>query len=252
MFYLLLGGDVLDIDVNDIKKNIEKLKSSIVYDKAILDKAMESNEKKKNTYDRYQEYNQLGGEIREYKNKMVNLLALCNERASKYRDERKELVERVVEDNLGYIYPEEDFKVKLELDITKKGRESCQLLLGSKVGNSNVIKYSVTTAKNGRFVRQLVAVVVVYTLNYLRGSEDFFMDEAFSSSDSINLIKLKPLMNMIVKDGMQVLLVEHKHEMYTDLNRRQINLIKNRNIGESKILSVKDLEGVENDVSGDA
>lgn len=235
------------MNIDKMFSDIDRLKNSIAYDKALLSNAKQNNDRRNNVQERYGSLKELHKEITEYRRKMLLLYAICNERASKYTDERKNLIEGVVESNLQYLFPEEMFKVNIDLDVSKKGRESCQLLLGSRVPNSSEIVYSPTSAQNGRFVRQLISMVVVYSLNHFRGLNTIFFDETLSSSDKQNLTKLKPLLDMMVEDGTQVILIEHKSELYKDVKRRQINLKKDRQTGETTIMSIKDIGGDEDE-----
>ena len=237
----------MEIDFEQIFSDIERLDKSITYDKAMLDNAKENNQKRKIVVERFEESKELRNDIDEYRRKILLLFSICNERAAKYTDERKSLIEKVVESNLTYLFPEERFKVKIDLDVSKKGREACQLLLGSRVPGTSELIYSPTSAQNGRFVRQLISMVVVYSLNKLRGLDTIFFDETLSSSDRVNLTKLKPLLDRIRDDGMQVILIEHKSELYSDVERRQFNLYKDRNTGETKIVSIEDIGGEEDE-----
>lgn len=235
------------LDIDKIFRDIERLKESIAYDKALLENAKTNNAKRNKAEERYADIKELKSDVSDYRRKLLTLYAVCNDRASKYTDERKNLIESVVESNLEYLFPEERFKVKIDLDVSKKGRESCQLLLGSRVPGTSELVYSPTSAQNGRFVRQLISMVVVYSLNYYRGLDTIFFDETLSSSDKVNLTKLKPLLDRMCEDGIQVILIEHKAELYNNVTRRQFNMRKDRNTGETSIVSIKDIGGDDNE-----
>ena len=234
------------MDLTAMLQDIKSLEESVVYDKAILKTAEETNAKQLKIEEKYEKCKEVREELKEYTNKLKTLFAVVNKKASDFTQNRKSLIEQTVEENLKYIFPEENFKVKLNLDLSKTGRETCQLLLGKGDSNAGIV-YTPTTAQNGRFVRQLISLVVVYTINMLRGSDMLYMDEALASSDKHNLTKLKPLLDRIKKSKMQVILIEHKAELYEGVDRRQFILHKNRLSGETKIVSQEDIRRSEDE-----
>ena len=228
------------MDISKMKEEIKSIGDSISYDKAILQTAIENNEKQLKIEEKYNNTVSVRNELRDYNSKLKSLFAVVNKKASDFTQGRQALIERSVEDNLKYIFPEENFKVKLNLDVSRTGKETCQLLLGKEV-NGSVVNYSPTNAQNGRFVRQLISLVIIYTINMLRGSDMIYMDEALASSDKDNLTKLEPLLNRMRDSNMQVVLIEHKSELYDNIDRRHIKLVKNRVTGETVIKSVEDI-----------
>lgn len=228
------------MDIYKMKEEIKSIGDSISYDKAILQTAIENNEKQLKIEEKYNNTVSIRNELRDYNSKLKSLFAVVNKKASDFTQGRQALIERSVEDNLKYIFPEENFKVKLNLDVSRTGKETCQLLLGKEV-NGSVVNYSPTNAQNGRFVRQLISLVIIYTINMLRGSDMIYMDEALASSDKENLTKLEPLLNRMRDSNMQVVLIEHKSELYDNIDRRHIKLVKNRVTGETVIKSVEDI-----------
>lgn len=228
------------MDISKMKEEIKSIGDSISYDKAILQTAIENNEKQLKIEEKYNNTVSIRDELRDYNSKLKSLFAVVNKKASDFTQGRQALIERSVEDNLKYIFPEENFKVKLNLDVSRTGKETCQLLLGKEV-NGSVVNYSPTNAQNGRFVRQLISLVIIYTINMLRGSDMIYMDEALASSDKDNLTKLEPLLNRMRDSNMQVVLIEHKSELYDNIDRRHIKLVKNRVTGETVIKSVEDI-----------
>jgi len=228
------------MDLSAMQEDMRRLSESISYDKAILQTAVESNERQLKVEEKYQKIADLLRELRDYTSMLKTLHAVVNKKASEFTQGRKSLLEQTVEDNLRYIFPEENFRVKLDLDVSKTGKETCKLLLG-KEENGKVSAYTPTNAQNGRFVRQLISLVIVYTINLLRGSDMVYMDEALASSDKDNLTKLEPLLNRMIDSKMQVILIEHKPELYENVSRRHFKLRKNRETGETKIESAEDI-----------
>lgn len=232
-------------NVEEMRKNVRALADKVVYDKAVLASAIESNKRLDETEDKLFRTKEYLTELLEYEKKLKTLYSICNKKAAEFTEGRRGLIEQTVEENLRFIFPEENFKVKLDLDLSKAGRKTCKLLLGKTTKDG--IVYSPTTAQNGRFVRQLISVVVVYTLNYLRGTDMMYLDEALASSDKSNLTKLKPLLDRMVENGMQVVLIEHKPELYNTVTRRQFTLNKDRMKQIASIVSVEDIRGLELD-----
>ena len=155
------------MDIELMRKQLDELGESITYDKAILATAVETNARLLKAREDKDKCVELLNELRSYRSTIGVLYSVCNTKASSLTSERKAIIEKTVEENLMYLFPDEGFKVRINLDISRAGRESCQLLLGSKIEATGDMEYSATTAQNGRFVRQLISVVVVYALNYL-------------------------------------------------------------------------------------
>ena len=233
------------MDLTIMRNNLKTIQNSVIEDKTRVGYIRENNLKLAKVEEEYNKYLDRAEETREYYNKMKMLLSMTHKQATDFTESRKGLVERTVEENLAYLFPEESFKVKLSMDTTQSGRETCKLLLGTN-SHGNIV-WAPTTAQNGRFVRQLISVVVSYTLNYLRGSDMVYFDEALASSDKTNLTKLKPLLDRIAANGMQVILIEHKPELYNNVTRREFTLKKDRQRQITSIIDVQDIRGFDDE-----
>lgn len=163
---------------------------------------------------------------------MINIITKYTANIKKARIE---LLESEIEANLIYLYPDEKFKVTFEFS-QNRGRETAELKLGRNGCIFNV------KAQNGRFVRQLISLSCMYTVNKLRESKTLIMDEALSSSDKDNLSNLKPLMNKMIEDGMQLIVIEHKDELYKDVERRMFYLEKDRVLDYMRVVKKEDIE----------
>lgn len=234
------------MDLTELFEEVKQLEDSVTYDRAILQTAEDNNAKQLKVEEKYQRCIEVLQDLRSYTDSLRMLHSIVNKKITDFTNGRQRLIEQTVEDNLRYIFPEENFKVKLNLDVSKTGKETCQLLLGKEFGGQ-IISYSPTNAQNGRFVRQLISLVVVYTINLLRGSDMIYMDEALASSDKNNLTKLEPLLDRMIESNMQVILIEHKPELYENIERRHFVLNKERVTGVTSIVSQKDIRRVQDE-----
>lgn len=161
--------------------------------------------------------------IVQYHNSYKNMLKLTLSQAQAYRNNQISFLERRIEENLRVIFPEENFKVQIEFYV-ERDKPMAELYVGRD-------KLLPPKTQNGRFVRQLIGLTVIYTVNQILGSEHIFMDEATSSGDKVSMRDLAPILEDIRHASIQILLIEHKDEMFQDIPRREIRLQKNRRSG---------------------
>lgn len=152
-----------------------------------------------------------------------------------FKKDRIKVLEVEINNHLKYIFPEENFEVKLDVKPYRNS-EHATLLLGK---NGQLLP---TKGQNGRLARQLIAVTCLYVINKLTGSKTIFMDEPLSCGDLETVGLLKPIIDKIIDDGIQIILVDNTHKLYENLTRRTFNLEKDRIEGSLKLLEVKDYE----------
>lgn len=171
-----------------------------------------------------------------YRMDIDKVMKITQDAALKYRNDRIKFLEKEIEKNLEFLLPEEKFKVKIDFR-TISDRHYADLLIGDG------ITWSSPKSKNGRFIRQVISFTAMYSVNKLRGSKTLFYDEALSSADATSLTELKELMWALMDEGFQIIMVEHKEQIYNSLDRKEIHLHKDRDKGNVKILREEIIDG---------
>lgn len=152
--------------------------------------------------------------------------------ANKIRNSRIELLEKEIELNLQLIFPDEEFKVKINFEYSRDN-STASLLIGKEFDGG--IVYEEPRAQNGGFVKQLTSLSVVYTIFNFLGGKVLYMDEALASGDPESLLCTEDLFIRLLEKGVQIVAVEHKEEMYTRIPRKMLYLNKDRVSGEVSV-----------------
>lgn len=135
-------------------------------------------------------------------------------------------LEHRVETILALIMPEEQFKVRITFQPLR-GKYVSEVYTGKERSDGS-ITWSKPRSANGDFIKQLVSFSIVCSLNLMLGATKVFADEPFSSSDPVNVSKLAPVFDMMLEEGLQVIIIEHKETLYAGMSHNEINLLKHR------------------------
>lgn len=144
----------------------------------------------------------------------------------RYRMTTIENLESRMEVILAAVLPEEDFKVRITYEPVRNKMET-RILLGKTQQDGEII-WADPRVQNGDFIKQLVSFSAVASINLLLHSRFLFIDEPFSSSDVTNVKKLKPIIELLQEQGLQLLFIEHKPELYNSMQHNLIKLYKHR------------------------
>lgn len=209
---------------------LEDMKTQLVARGGALDEriasATEINEKKAQLYEKYSEANTKRAILAErYKaSKLLNsmIMQILDHRRNSILKEVCERTEAI----LAVIIPEENFKIKITYEPC--GKDYASEVFVGKALNTGEIHWSRPNGTNGEFVKQLISFSILASINTLLGSNFLFMDEPFSSSDTVNVEKMKPIIELMLAQGLQLMFIEHKHQLYESLPHNLIRLIKHR------------------------
>jgi DNA repair exonuclease SbcCD ATPase subunit len=154
--------------------------------------------------------------------KLFNLVNKCVVAYSaKYKKVRIDQLEQEITANLHYLFPDDNYEACFDFDQAR-GKEIADLVM-----LQNKVAYDIELGMGG-FVQQLVSVVALYKINKLRGSKFMVLDESLSSADKTNLTLLTPLLDRMIEEGMQIVVVEHKDELYLNVTRKVIKVSRNK------------------------
>ena len=219
---------------------LDLLKHSIDSDTTRLANAQANNKLSEELYSEYKSYDNRVAEIRDKQKEVINVIDICNRKKNEYRDSRLREIEKRAENILDLIFPEENFGISIQTE-RKRAQNYTTLKIGPK--DVPVEKWERPAAQNGGFVEQIISTSVLAAITQMYGSELLVLDEQFCSGDPQNCSLLKPFFDTL-KGSTQVLIIEHKPELYSNLDRREIRIVKDRvGTGSVKIISMKDEEG---------
>lgn len=190
-----------------------------------LKTAEESNAQKLEYQNKIKEYNYKIQTLQMYRSRIDQLIKGSMIRVEQYRNECISALESRVEHILALIMPEEQFKVQITFRSVR-GKYRSEVLIGKE--NNGYIEWSPPRTQNGDFIKQLISCSIVWSLNLLLGASFILMDEPFSSSDQVNVGNLSPVFEMMIESGMEIIMIEHKPELYQGVHHNEISLLKHR------------------------
>lgn len=155
-----------------------------------------------------------------------NLKTITMNEMDAHREEILHSLEQRVESILRIILPEEDFKIKITYQAVR-GKYQSEVFIGKTDKNGGIV-WTRPRATNGGFMKQLISFSIIASIDLLLKSKFLFMDEPFSSSDSVNVSKMQPIFDLMLDQGLQLLFIEHKKELYESIDHNLIHLYKHR------------------------
>lgn len=214
----------------DSLKYVSKLSKA----KTRLDNARESNAKLERYQKLYEDTLNLEQLCRIYLNKLKIMLDLSQKESQRLKETRQFILEQEITGVLSNVFEGEQFKAKLDVNTNLKTK-TADLTLISRNGYKRKPVLS-----NGKCAQQVISFSVVKSVLDFLDCDLVVLDEAFASSDRENLLKLSKLLEETMRKK-QIILVEHKEEIYKNLPRREIRLTKDVQAGEVNQVCIVDL-----------
>lgn len=157
--------------------------------------------------------------LNEYKKLVLANKLYCQKFAQDFKKDRYNEISERAEQSLSRVFPNDNFQVYLDARVYKS-KDEVRLLLG-KEGRMFPIKM-----QNGRFLRQVTSFSVNTTIQELKGCVPILMDEALSSGDFASTSTMSLVLKELIDRNVQMILTEHKPELYSNLPRLQIYLVR--------------------------
>ena len=211
-----------------------KYTSKLSKAKSYLQYAKQANEKLERYQKLFDETTELSQAARAYLNALKIVLDVTQKESQKLKETRQFILEQEVTNVLSSVFEGEQFRAKLDVNTNLKTK-TADLTLISRNGYRRKPVLS-----NGKCAQQVVSFSVVKSVLDFLGCDLVVLDEAFASSDRENLLKLSKLLSETSKEK-QIILVEHKEEIYKNLPRREIRLTKDVQAGEVNSVFIIDL-----------
>lgn len=213
-----------------------------------IDSAVENNQKRGQLMEMYYTQGRKFGVLNAYYDKLFQMRKMVMTIMDARRDSILYNLERRVESILAVVLPEENFKIKITY-TPNRGNYNSEVFVGKETAAGQVI-WTRPKGTNGEFMKQLISFSILASINILLQSNFLFMDEPFSSSDTVNVSKLRPVFELMLEQGLQLMFIEHKKELYNGLDHQLIRLYKHRSAtsehdGHVEVLSVERISGNE-------
>lgn len=173
-------------------------------------------------------------EINDKIDTMNQVYTVCLREANEYKESRLDMLIKQAESVLALAFPNENFRVRF--DFTMYGKEShVQLKIGHEHDPED--KWLSPVTANGGCVKQLLSASIVASICVLNHVDYLFLDEFFCSSDPVVVSKVGQFIESLSSLGLQLVLIEHKPNLYGDIERRDILLRKDHSRREVELVS---------------
>lgn len=208
---------------------IDSLYGSIEVDKATLLKGIENNRTRDNLLERQTVLNEKYNALLLYKDRLETTVKICRKFTDEFKLCRRDEVESRVENILAKVYPRENFGVYFDIE-TKYNKLLAKLKVGPR--SQPIEKWRTPSTSNGGFVKQLISASIIFSICDMRGAGLLLLDEQFCSSDDKNSEKIPDiLLCEEYTKNKQIVMIEHKPEVYAQLNKRVFKPYKDRDLG---------------------
>lgn len=202
----------LILESGSLKARIATAETTNAKKKKLLEQYYSLNAKSKKLGTRYENLNALNSMV-------MRILAARRDSIIQSICDRTEAI-------LGIVFPDEDFKIRITYKPYGKNYVS-EVFVGKTAVTGNII-WGRPKGTNGEFMKQLISFSILASINTLLDSGFLLMDEPFSSSDPVNVRKMQPILSLMLQQGLQLLFIEHKRELYENMPHMLIQLIKHR------------------------
>lgn len=223
------------MNYNDLNYKLRDMQNKLERKKVMLEVTRENNNKfleLKEKYDKAVETKKL---LDAYVQSMEILYKCCNSENNKYKRKRLDYVEKFLDEKLDIVFPDDNFSAKIVID-NKYGNNVAYLTLLTADG-----KERTPLVSEGKFCQQLLSSNSAIALIKCLGVNRLFLDEAYANSSAKNIAKVGNMLKDLVGSGIQIILIEHKEEIYKDIPRREIYVEKDPLEDATKVIYEKDL-----------
>lgn len=208
------------INMTDLKYIIANAENDIMNKKIQLEKAKDTNHRMERMKSDLNDVTTTANELETYLRNLEIFDRLANQEDTNYKTRRLDYLSTYIEDNLAIIFPNEQFKCKIDYDYKYKSSKA-QLKLQPKSG-----KHRLPSIAEGKLCQELISFSSAVAITDCMGISGFYLDEAFAASSPENLTKAGKLLHKLIESGYQILLIEQKDDIYKDLPRNEIHLEK--------------------------
>lgn len=221
-------------DLRDFKSLYNKMRVRVNNKYTEIEIAKRDNQILKTLDDDLEKVEKVENNLRIFVNMLSAFQSVTDKEDLAYKERRVNYLCSYIDTNLEHVFPYDNFKSKIKLDL-KYNNKKAELLLLDKYDKARIPAYS-----EGKMLRQLISFSSAVGLTECLGKSSIYMDEAFSASSPENLTKASKVLGSLLKKNFQVILIEQTNEIYKDLPRREIILEKEPIRDEVIVKSITD------------
>lgn len=233
------------MNLNSIKSNKEYYRRRLTDLEIIAERARERNEMRQRLIVEREELEVLFKDINEYCQRLKELRSRAIKENDDFRTRRLEHLNNVITEGVSAIFPSRHLKAELICDFKRKN--TVKLKLTDEAGNDFRPHIN-----NGKLMQYLISFTAVCGIAKSLGIQNIFIDEAFGVASSENLSKIGDIIReKIEEDGFQIILVSQNNALYMDVPRRQFNYRLDSELIKTNLVSVDDVEDLEESYGGE-
>lgn len=212
----------------------------IAYKEQELESAKESNRNRDNLMRSVNQLTEKIEEIDEYITLCKCIVNTAKDEEVKFKTSRIEYLEEMIEVNLGYLFPEAQYKTKL-LSNVKRGKSKVKLLL--KKATDSDFRNPINS--NGGMAQQVISFTSSMVIINLLGKNKIFIDEALGNGSAESKKKMSKVIDLYAKRGNQIIMISQGSDLYSNIARREIHLVNINNV--CSVLKTEDIEATAED-----
>lgn len=138
------------------------------------------------------------------------------------------ILRRRVTENVAEVWPRDNYQVSYEVE--KYAKDRVVTMMCEQDGRNDPVKM-----QSGHLFRQVASFSTSTEIQMLLGCKTIFVDEALNSGDEESMEDLGVIISRLNQMGVQVIMIEHKHEIYNNLPRTQYNLYRDTNTNKVEV-----------------
>lgn len=227
-----------------MKARLNSLKIKIERDLKQIEIDRENNKKVDYYQKKLAKYSEVEVVARNHYNALSSILLAVENEDARYKSSRIGYLQDSLSEKIDLMFPYEVFEPSLNYE-TVRGKNKVSLTLKDMSGCERN-----PFITEGKFMQELIGFVSSMSVIELLGTKLFLIDEAFSAASEENKIKVGELLQTYIDQGIQVILISQDSNVYSYLNRREINLSKNLNnsVSSKEEDIIIESEGVEDEL----
>lgn len=197
--------------MKDYRRLLESCRNALYRKEVSLERGKYVNEQRSRLKQQLDEVEKLSGGVRQQIQRLNNLSTTLTLAQNDFCARRVAFLEDKVTEAVAVIYPEENFKAKINYNFSY-GSSKAQLLLVDAKGRSRL-----PGIQEGKLCQYLMSFASTVAAVASLGTNIIFIDEAFGVSSDENLPKVGELLAKYAELGIQFIGVSQRSALYDDI-----------------------------------
>lgn len=179
-----------------------------------------ANQLHKETTERLRVANNSLVKVTNLRRKLQLLLTEAQDQDIEYKNRRLDYISLQVTEFINKAFPYDGYEAKVLCEPKRGFTTSLQLIDGE--GHNRLVHMS-----EGKFNQALISLGSCISITISLGAEMILLDEPIAVSDANNIVLVSQMYDELVKQGVQIILIEQRPEGYQGVeNRRELRLTK--------------------------